>query len=80
VVVIPKVTDEPNVEVYGEEQRKNMKSMLIYQFCLAMPRAIVITANQEKLFREDDDELIELIHAVGIALRGELNLKALLGV
>jgi hypothetical protein len=66
VVVIPE-TDKPEIRYtfIGESQKTQIKSTMLYTFCVSSPRAIVITCDHPNAINKDDSRLITLVNVIG---------------
>ena len=69
VIIIPKTTD-PGVryKFLTDEQREKIKSTLLYCFCMQTPLALVVVCDFPDAINRQDSRLINLIHAVGMAM------------
>ena len=77
VITISKTTDpEVNYKFLNQKQIEKIKSTLLYSFCLNTPMALVVVCDVPGVIDKNDNRLINLINAVGMAMKFECNLSS----
>lgn len=77
VIIIPKTRNpEVNYKFLSEKQKEKIKSTLLYCFCVKTPMALVVVCNSPDAINKQDSRLVNLIHAVGMAMQCDNNLSS----
>lgn len=76
VIAISKTTDpEVNYRFLNQKQAEKIKSTLLYSFCLNSPMALVVVCDAPGVIDKSDPRLINLVNAVGMAMKFDCNLS-----
>jgi len=71
------ISDTQNERTYSfatDDQRKKLKSTLLYSFCLNHPRAIVITSNKKNAFSAKTPIIEEIVRLISNAVHCDCHL------